>query len=388
MGRACLSCRVGQGARNPQLRRFMLYRLAEYEHLWGPLRLFRYLTFRSFLAMLTALLVTFVVAPILFRWLRQKKLEQVFREKSEVRELADLHASKKHTPTMGGLAIFAGVVVSTLLWTDFNVYVGCSLFVYAYLTLMGFADDYLKVFKKNTKGLPGYLKLILQAVLCFIVLWMLFGNASSVVEMGQIWVPFLKAPVLINASIGLLFAFLFLILAGSSNAINLTDGIDGLAIGCTIAAALTYAIFAYIAGNVIIANYLSVGYVPGAGELTIICVSLVGSGLAFLWYNAHPAEVFMGDTGSLALGGLIGIIAFLVQQPLTLILVGGVFVMEAVSVILQVGSFKLTHKRIFKMAPIHHHFELKGLSEIKVVIRFWILALLFALIGLATLKLH
>jgi phospho-N-acetylmuramoyl-pentapeptide-transferase len=285
--------------------------------------------------------------------------------------------------------ICVSVVVSALLWARPNIYVYTALIIYLGLTVIGFLDDYLKVSKANSKGLPGRWKLLGQAILTIIALACLLSIPESATKMRELWVPFYKDVVISEMSLFLLLPFLFLILSGSSNAINLTDGVDGLAIGCTVTVALAYAIMAYVAGNVIISDYLFISYIPGVGELAVVCVALLGASLAFLWYNSHPAEVFMGDTGSLALGGLIGMIAFMVHQPLTLIIVGGIFVMEAGSVILQVGSFKLRGgKRIFRMAPIHHHFELKGWHENKVVIRFWILSLIFAMAGLASLKLR
>jgi len=254
--------------------------------------------------------------------------------------------------------------------------------------VIGFLDDYLKVAKADSKGLSGRWKLLGQAALTAIALLLLLSFPESAGKMRELWVPFYKEMLLSEMSLFLLAPFLFLILSGSSNAINLTDGVDGLAIGCTVTVALAYAIMAYAAGNAIISDYLFISFIPGAGELAVVCAALLGASLAFLWYNSHPAEVFMGDTGSLALGGLIGMIAFMVHQPLTLIIVGGIFVMEAGSVILQVASFKTRKKRIFRMSPIHHHFELKGWHENKVVIRFWILSLIFAMAGLATLKLR
>ena len=290
---------------------------------------------------------------------------------------------------MGGLMICVSVIGSALLWARPNVYVYTAIIIYLGLTVIGFLDDYLKVSKANSKGLPGRWKLLGQALLTVIALVCLLSVPESASKMRELWVPFYKDVVISEMSLFLLAPFLFLILSGSSNAINLTDGVDGLAIGCTVTVALAYAIMAYVAGNVIISEYLFISYIPGVGELAVVCAALLGASLSFLWYNSHPAEVFMGDTGSLALGGLIGMIAFMVHQPLTLIIVGGIFVMEASSVILQVGSFKLRGgKRIFRMSPIHHHFELKGWHENKVVIRFWILSLIFAMAGLATLKLR
>lgn len=367
----------------------MLEYLSQFERLFGPLRLFRYLTFRCALAFVIALTVGFVVGPKLIAYLRRFKLSQTLRNADEVRELASLHANKVGTPTMGGWMTFVAVVVATLLCAKLNLYVGVALLVYTVLTLIGFYDDYLKVTKKNAKGFKGAYKLVLQACLVLVVLWLLLGiNVDTHIRISALWVPFLKVPLIKWVPPAVLFIYLFLVLAGSSNAINLTDGIDGLAIGCTVTVALVYAILSYVAGNAMIADYLSVAYMPGAGELAVICMAVIGGGLAFLWFNAHPAEVFMGDTGSLALGGLIGIIAFMTQQSLTLVIVGAVFVAEALSVILQVASFKLCGRRIFRMAPLHHHFELGGLKEIKVAIRFWIISLICAIAGLCTLKLR
>jgi len=366
----------------------MLSYLADFEAYFGPLRLFRYLTLRAAFAGMTAMGIGFIVGPWLFAKLRLLKAKQSLRGKDEVGALADLHAGKAHTPTMGGLMICISIVLSTVLWARPNVYVYTALMVYLGLTVVGFLDDYLKVVKRNSKGLPGRWKLVGQATVTALALLMLLLVPESSERMRELWVPFYKDVLWLKMPLYFLFPFLFLILAGSSNAINLTDGVDGLAIGCTVTAALAYAIMAYVAGNAIISDYLFISYIPGVGELTVLCSALLGASLVFLWYNAHPAEVFMGDTGSLALGGLIGMIAFMVHQPLTLIIVGGIFVMEAGSVILQVGSFKLRQKRIFKMSPIHHHFELKGWHENKVVIRFWIMSLIFAMAGLATLKLR
>ena len=366
----------------------MLSYLAELEHLFGPLRLFRFLTIRAAFAGLTAMGIGFVIGPWLFAKLRLLRARQAFRDREEVGALADLHAGKAHTPTMGGLMICASVVGASLLWARPTIYVFTALLVYAGLTAIGFCDDYLKVVKRNSAGLPGRIKLLGQAALTGLALLLLLSFPESADRVRELWVPFYKHMVTDSLPLLILGPFLFLILAGSSNAINLTDGIDGLAIGCTVASALAYMIMAYATSHMVVADYLFISHNPMAGELAVVCAALLGASLTFLWYNAHPAEVFMGDTGSLALGGLIGIIAFMVHQPLTLIIVGGIFVMEAASVILQVGSFKLRQKRIFLMSPIHHHFELKGWHENKVVIRFWILSLLFAMAGLATLKLR
>ena len=366
----------------------MLSYFAEFEQIFGPLRLFRYLTLRSAFAGVTALMIGFIVGPWIFAKLRELRARQSLRSQDEVGKLAELHAAKSQTPTMGGLMICISVVLSSVLWAQPNLYVCTALVVYLGLTVIGFLDDYLKIAKRNSAGLPGLWKLVGQAMITVTALLMLLSFPESSAKVRELWVPFYKDVLISAMPLWFLAPFLFLVLAGSSNAINLTDGVDGLAIGCTVTVALAYAIMAYAAGNAIISDYLFISFVPGAGELTVVCVALLGASLAFLWYNSHPAEVFMGDTGSLALGGLIGVIAFMVHQPFTLIIVGGIFVMEAGSVIVQVASFKTRGKRIFRMSPIHHHFELKGWHENKVVIRFWILSLIFAMAGLATLKLR
>jgi phospho-N-acetylmuramoyl-pentapeptide-transferase len=366
----------------------MLSYLADFESIFGPLRLFRYLTLRSAFAGLTALSVGFLVGPWIFAKLRELRARQAFRSEDEVGQLAELHAAKAQTPTMGGLMICISVVSSAVLWARPNVYVYTALIIYVGLTVIGFLDDYLKIVKRDSNGLSGRWKLFGQALLTALALVLLLSFPDSSDKMRELWIPFYKDVLIGSMPLWLLAPFLFLVLAGSSNAINLTDGVDGLAIGCTVTVALAYAIMAYAAGNAIISEYLFISFIPGTGELTVVCAALLGASLAFLWYNSHPAEVFMGDTGSLALGGLIGIIAFMVHQPFTLVIVGGIFVLEATSVILQVASFKTRGKRIFKMSPIHHHFELKGWHENKVVIRFWILSLIFAMAGLATLKLR
>ncbi len=370
----------------------MLSYLADYEHIFGPLRVLRYLTLRTLGAAVTATLVGFVIGPWLIARLRRLKFGQLYDD-DRTGELATKF-DKKNTPTMGGLLIFASVFVSTLLWAVPNIWVLVALFVYAALTAVGFRDDYLKVVRKSRDGISSREKMFWQTTITVLALAALVWHPASADKIREIWVPFLKTPLFIGVPVLVIFVLMFFWVVGFSNAINLTDGLDGLAIGCTITVALVYGLMAYAAGNARIADYLLIGYVPGTGELAVICGALVGAGMAFLWYNSHPAEVFMGDTGSLALGGLIGVIAFMVQQPLTLVIVGGVFVMEAVSVIIQVGFFKYTRRRFgegrryFLMAPIHHHFQKKGWPETKVVLRFWILSLMCALAGLGTLKLR
>ncbi len=353
-----------------------------------PLRLLRFISFRSVMASGTAMLIGFLIAPWLMARLRMLKASQVFRTTEQVGKLADLHSGKVGTPTMGGLIIYFSVTISALLWARPNIYVLTGLFVFTGLTIIGFLDDYLKIVRKGSGGLKSRWKLAGQALITAGAMILLLGNEESSVLMRELWVPFLKEPLMAVMPIAVMAPFLFIVLAGSSNAINLTDGVDGLAIGCTVTAALAYGILAYSTGHSVISEYLLIRFIPGSGELTVLCAALVAGSLTFLWFNAHPAMVFMGDTGSLALGGMIGIIAFMVLHPFTLVIIGGIFVVEALSVILQVGSFKLRGKRIFRMAPIHHHFELKGWAETQVVIRFWILSLICAVAGLATLKLR
>jgi len=286
------------------------------------------------------------------------------------------------------------VLVSALLWAVPNVWVVVCLMIYAVLTVPGWRDDYLKVVHKNRDGIRSWEKIAWQSAASIAALAILTLHPMSRDEIREFWVPFLKSPLVLAMPPVVLLALMYFWIVGFSNAINLTDGLDGLAVGCTITVAMVFGIMAYAAGNVPISEYLLISYVPGVGELAILCGSLIGAGMAFLWFNSHPAEVFMGDTGSLALGGLIGAMAFMVHQPLTLVIVGGVFVMEALSVIIQVGWFKYTKRRfgagrrVFLMAPIHHHFQKRGWTESKVVLRFWVLSLGFALAGLGTLKLR
>lgn len=370
----------------------MLSYLSNYEEFWGPLRVLRFITLRTLFAAGTAVLIGFVIGPWLITRLRALKFGQHYDD-DRTGDLAHKF-DKKNTPTMGGLLIFLSVFFSTVLWAQPNIWILVALFVYTALTAVGLRDDYLKVVKKNRDGISSREKMFWQTLITILALAALVWHPMSSEKIRELWVPFLKYPVLTAMPVAALFVLVFFWVVGFSNAINLTDGLDGLAIGCTITVALVYGIMAYAAGNVKIAEYLLISHVPGTGELTIICGALVGAGMAFLWYNSYPAELFMGDTGSLALGGLIGMVAFMVQQPLTLIIVGGVFVVEALSVIIQVGFFKYTRRRygegrrFFRMAPIHHHFQKAGWPETKVVLRFWIISLMCALAGLGTLKLR
>lgn len=370
----------------------MLSLLSAYDSHFGPLRMLHYISLRTLLAAVTAAVIGFIVGPQLIAHLRRIKFGQHYDD-DRTGDLAS-RFDKKNTPTMGGLLIFICVFASSVLWAAPNVWVVVSLFVYAGLTAVGFRDDYLKVVHRNRNGISSGTKIFWQTVITLAALVALLMRHESSEKIRELWVPFVKHPVIASMPILALGILVYFWIVGFSNAINLTDGLDGLAIGCTITVALTYGIMAYAAGNAKIADYLLISFVPGTGELAVVCGSLVGAGIAFLWYNSHPAEVFMGDTGSLALGGLIGIIAFMVQQPLTLVLVGGVFVWEATSVLIQVGYFKYTRrttgegKRFFLMAPIHHHFQKQGWPETKVVLRFWVLSLICALAGLSTLKIR
>ncbi len=347
------------------------------------LNLFRYITFRSMGAVLTALLISFVIGPKIIAWLKKKQNEgQPIRTDGP-----QSHMSKKGTPTMGGLMILFSMFVSTLLWADLkNSYVWIVLFVTAGFGVLGFVDDYLKVTKKNTKGVSGKLKILAQIAISFVAA-VCIQKVAAQGQASHLSVPFLKDLVI---DLGLFYIpFVMVVMIGASNAVNLTDGLDGLAIGPIMIATACFGLISYLVGNSQFSSYLQIIAVPGTGELVIFCTALIGAGLGFLWFNAPPAKVFMGDTGSLALGGSLGVISVITKHEIVLSIIGGLFVMEAISVIIQVYYFKFTGgKRFFAMAPIHHHFEKKGWSESTVVIRFWIIAIIFALIGLSTLKLR
>ncbi len=366
----------------------MMYYLHRFSDQFIGFNVFSYVTFRSVAAAVTAFVISLIFGNFVIRKLTALKLGQPIRLAAEVHRLAELHGGKQGTPTMGGVLIIGAVVLSSILWArPDNRFVWLALFTMLYLGALGFIDDYLKVAKKKSAGISGRYKLFFQIILALIVTAVFLTSPLLEVQARSLYLPFLKAPVIANMS---WFTFLFfaLVIVGSSNAVNLTDGLDGLAIGCTVTVAFAYALLSYAAGNFRIAEYLQVPFYPFTGELTVVCAALVGAGFGFLWFNCHPAKVFMGDTGSLAIGGMIGVVAICCKQELLLALVGGVFVIEAISVILQVLSFKLTGRRIFAMSPIHHHFELVGWKENTVIVRFWILSGIFALLGLATLKLR
>ena len=364
---------------------YYLHRLSDH---FGGFNVFSYVTFRAVAAAVTAFGVSLLFGNFVIRKLVSLKVGQPIRSAEEVRRLAELHGPKQGTPTMGGVLIIGAVTLSGLLWArPDNRFVWLAIGSMLYLGVLGFMDDYLKVTKKKTDGVSGRIKLLCQIILACVVAVVFLTSPLLEVQARSLYVPFFKAPVITNMG-GFTLLFFALVIVGASNAVNLTDGLDGLATGCTVTVAFAYALLAYAAGNFRIAEYLQVPFYPLAGELSVVCGALVGAGLGFLWFNCHPAKVFMGDTGSLAIGGMIGVVAICCKQELLLAVVGGVFVIEAVSVILQVISFQLTGRRIFAMSPIHHHFELMGWKENTVIVRFWILSAIFALLGLATLKLR
>lgn len=355
---------------------FVFEQLSE---IFGALSVFQYLTLRGIMGVLTALLISLFVGPVMIRKLSQYQIGQSVRDDGP-----QSHLSKAGTPTMGGALILVAVIVSTLLWSDLSIhYVWITVFVTLAFGAIGWVDDYRKVVEKNSKGLPARWKYFWQSVCGLVAAIALYLSATTPQETGLL-VPVFK-DVLID--LGPMFILLaYFVIVGTSNAVNLTDGLDGLAIMPTVLVAGALGIFAYASGNSVFAEYLHIPHLPGTGELIIFCGAMVGAGLGFLWFNTYPAQVFMGDVGALALGAALGVVAVIVRQEIVLFIMGGVFVMETVSVILQVASFKLTGRRIFRMAPLHHHFELKGWPEPRVIVRFWIITVVLVLIGLATLK--
>jgi phospho-N-acetylmuramoyl-pentapeptide-transferase len=362
----------------------VLYWLSQFADVFGPLNVFRYITFRTGGAVITALLFVFLFGPTIIRWLRvtQGKGQPIREDGPESHIL-----KKKGTPTMGGLMILSGLIVATLLWANLaNPYVWVVLAVTLGFGVIGFFDDYLKVTHGSAQGgLSGRLRLGLEALIAGAAVLMITLLDNSRVT-NAIALPFLKD---VAIDLGWFFVvFGAFVLVGSANAVNLTDGLDGLAIGPVIVAAAAFGFIAYLVGNAVYSGYLQIPHVLGTGELAVVCGAIIGAGLGFLWFNAPPASIFMGDTGALSLGGLLGAIAVATKHEIALAIIGGLFVVEAISVIVQVVSFRLTGRRVFKMAPIHHHFEQLGWTEAQVVIRFWIIAIVLALIGLSTLKLR
>lgn len=382
----------------------MLYYLSQYlldwsagtpwAHHLSPMRLFGYITFRSAGAAVTALALSWWLGPRVIAWLRRLKFGQEYADKAEAGGgMTARILSKKGTPTMGGIMIVVALNLTTLLWAQWNTLVELTLLSVVVLTGLGFYDDYAKITQQSSGGVRSVVKLSVQAGLALFIGLYLWNRPSTSELITSIMVPFYKYPVATSAGlVGL--ALTILTIVGSSNAVNLTDGLDGLAIGCTLIVSFVFVVLTYLASHKIAAAYLQIPHVVGAGELTVFCAAMVGAGLGFLWFNCHPAQVFMGDTGSLALGGALGIVAVLIHQPLVLVIAGGVFVMEAGSVMLQTGWFRYTRarygvgRRIFLMAPVHHHFEKKGWYESQVVMRFYILGVLCAVVALSTLKIR
>ncbi len=369
------------------------------------LRLFKYITVRSAGAAVTALVLSWWLGPKIILWLKRQKFGQEYTDIATTSGVSQNRVDKKGTPTMGGLLIVVALIFSTMLWAQWNAQVELTMLAVLVLAGLGFYDDYAKILKQSGDGTPPRVKLATQFALGLFVaiyLWQLPAESAVKTVAGQkflhnnlvsdVMLPFCKYPFHIGAVLGILVVLLTIV--GSSNAVNLTDGLDGLAIGCTLIVGFVFLIFTYLAGNVKAAVYLQIPFVPGAGELTIFCAALIGAGLGFLWFNCHPAQVFMGDTGSLALGGAFGLVAVLIHQPFVLVIAGGIFVVEAISVILQRGWFKFTRlkfgegRQVFLMAPLHHHFEKKGWHESQVVMRFYILCVLCAVVALASLKLR
>lgn len=349
----------------------------------SALNIFHYITFRSAMAAITAFLISLALGPLITGKLKQLKVGEHIN-KGDSLKLDELHRSKQDTPTMGGILILTAIVASVLLWADiFNKFILLGLFVLIWLGITGFTDDYLKQARPKSKGLTAANKFTSQILLGLILGIILFCDPQNSTRLD---IPFLKN---VSLDLGIFYIILaVLVISGTSNAVNLTDGLDGLAIGCIIMAALAFSVLSYVSGNIKFSNYLLIPYIRGSGELTVFCSSILGASLGFLWFNCYPATVFMGDVGALALGGALGAVALFIKKELLLVIVGGIFVMEAVSVILQVFSFKMFKKRIFKIAPIHHHFQFLGWPESKVIVRFWIIASLLALFTLVTLKIR
>jgi len=346
---------------------------------YSVLYVFRYITFRTIYATITALMISFMLGPWLIATLQRLQIGQTIRKVGP-----ESHFVKEGTPTMGGALILLAIIVPTLLWADLtNLYIWVTLLVTTGYGLVGFVDDYLKVVRKSSDGISARQKMFWQILIAIAAIGLLYSSGNFDTHMS---LPFFKN---VNPDLGV-FYILFgtLVIVGSSNAVNLTDGLDGLAIGPMIIASATFLLLAYLVGNFKLANYLQIVSVPGAGELAILCGAMVGAGLGFLWFNTYPAQVFMGDVGSLSLGGALGTIAVITKNEFVLVIVGGIFVIEALSVIVQVVSFRYWGKRVFRMAPIHHHFELKGWAEPKIIVRFWIISIVLALIALSTLKLR
>lgn len=361
---------------------YLLYSLKDASPFFN---IFKYITFRAGLAASSAFLISIIFGPFIIRMLAHLKVGQRIRPPEESADLYRLHSAKAGTPTMGGILILLSIISSVLLWADLsNAYILLTLFATGSLGFVGLVDDYLKLAKKHSKGLGGLGKFIPQTAIAVAIGCFVYTDPNLGTKLD---VPFLKNLILDLGIFYILFAAV--VIVGSSNAVNLTDGLDGLAIGCTIMVALTYAILSYVTGHSVFSRYLFIPFIPGSGELAVFCAGILGAGLGFLWFNCFPASVFMGDVGSLALGGALGTIAVFIKKELLLVIVGGIFVLEAISVILQVGSFRLRKgRRIFKLAPLHHHFQVLGWPESRVIVRFWIVGIILSVFTLATLKIR
>lgn len=366
---------------------------SSWEEPLSGLRVFRYISVRSIGAAFTALILSWLLAPFVIEWLKRLKFRQNYNDKAEAAGGMVRIIDKKGTPTMGGVLIVLSLDLAALLWAQWNSFVLLTLLSLIVLAALGFYDDYLKVTKQNNAGAKSKVKIGVQVLLSFVIALYLWRTPETKNLIANVMAPFFKRPILENVA-WLGIGITVLAIVGSSNAVNLTDGLDGLAIGCTIIVTIVFLVLTYVAGHFHFASYLQIPYVPGAGELTVFCAAMLGASVGFLWYNCHPAQVFMGDTGSLALGGAFGIMAVLIHQPLILVIAGGVFVVEAASVILQVGWYKYhmrrfgVDRRLFLRAPLHHHFEKMGWHESKVVVRFYILSGLCAGLALLTLKIR
>ncbi|MEN3014101.1 MAG: phospho-N-acetylmuramoyl-pentapeptide-transferase [Endomicrobiia bacterium] len=359
----------------------MIYYLSNFSEIFSWLNIFKYITFRAFLGFLIGFLICLIVFPEFIKFIKRKQFVQTIREDGP-----KTHLSKQNTPTMGGLVILFSVFISTLLTARPNRFVIWCIVCLIYLGVLGFLDDYLKVIKKHPKGISAKQKLFFQIIFGAILCLYLYIYPQNFNYATHLHIPYLKETFI---NLGIFYFFIIILtFVGSSNGINLTDGLDGLAIGNVIFASIAYSVLSYVAGNYKLASYLKIIYVSGAGELSIVLACLIGAGLGFLWYNSYPASIFMGDTGSLFLGGLLGIIAIFIKQELLLIVAGGIFVIESLSVILQIIYYRKTKKRIFLMAPLHHHYELKGYHEAKVTTRFWIIGIILAVLTLASLKIR
>jgi len=362
----------------------MLYHLLYPPHvIISFFNIFRYITFRAAMATITAFLISVILGPIIIKFFTRLKIGENIR-KEDSAKLYELHSRKQDTPTMGGILILLAILSATLLWADiFNRYIILVLFSTVWLGITGFIDDYLKHIRKKSKGLTAASKFTSQIILGLVLGIILFLTPQNSTKIDM---PFLKN---VSLELGIFYIlFVIIVITGSSNAVNLTDGLDGLAIGIVIMVAVALSVLSYVSGNIKFSSYLFIPYIKGSGELTVFCASILGAGLGFLWFNCYPASIFMGDVGSLALGGALGTTALLIKKELLLVIVGGIFVLEALSVIVQVASFRLTKKRIFRIAPLHHHFQFLGWPETKVIIRFWILAALLSLFTIVTLKIR